>query len=70
MLSGKRVSRALAPFDSGGLLAVPRHVRPHALEVRLGEVVRADPNEPDLTLVNIIAQQQAAKLLATSDEYF
>jgi hypothetical protein len=34
----------------------------------LNEVLAADPVEPDLTLSNIIAQQQARKLL--TDEYF
>jgi hypothetical protein len=36
----------------------------------LREVLAADPREPGLTLVNVIAQRQAAQLLASGDDYF
>jgi hypothetical protein len=36
----------------------------------LVEVLAADVNQPNMTLFNSIAQQQAAELLATADEYF
>lgn len=36
----------------------------------LNEVLAADPTEPGLTLSNTLAQREARKLLATSDEYF
>lgn len=36
----------------------------------LGEVVAADPSAPGLTLLNVIAQEQARGLLASADDYF
>lgn len=36
----------------------------------LEEVVESEPEAPGLTLTNILAQRQAARLLATADEYF
>lgn len=36
----------------------------------LREVLEADPEAPGLTLTNILAQREAARLLATADEYF
>jgi hypothetical protein len=36
----------------------------------LNEVVAADPNEYGLTLSNILAQEDAAKLLEEADDYF
>lgn len=36
----------------------------------LAEVIAADPNAPDMTLLNVLAQQQAKQLLAEADEYF
>lgn len=36
----------------------------------LTEVLSADVNEPDLTLTNTIAQQQAKELLDSADDYF
>ncbi|MEJ2761941.1 MAG: TRAP transporter TatT component family protein [Gammaproteobacteria bacterium] len=36
----------------------------------LHEVLEADPSAPGLTLSNVIAQQQARRLLAESDKYF
>ncbi|MFQ5547255.1 MAG: TRAP transporter TatT component family protein [Woeseia sp.] len=36
----------------------------------LNEVIAADPNVPGLTLSNVIAQRNAADLLASADEYF
>jgi hypothetical protein len=36
----------------------------------LGEVMGADPEVPGLTLTNVLAQRDAAKLLASADEYF
>lgn len=36
----------------------------------LQEVIAADPHAPDLTLSNIMAQQQAKELLQSADDYF
>lgn len=36
----------------------------------LNEVMAADPNVPGYTLSNVLAQRDAADLLATADEYF
>lgn len=36
----------------------------------LTEVMAADPNVPGATLTNVLAQEQAADLLATADDYF
>ena len=36
----------------------------------LNEVLAADPRQPELTLMNTIAQQQARELLQTADDYF
>ncbi len=36
----------------------------------LGEVMAADAREPGLTLLNVLAQQQAEALLASADDYF
>lgn len=36
----------------------------------LGEVLQADPRQPGHTLFNMLAQRQAAELLASADDYF
>jgi hypothetical protein len=36
----------------------------------LNEVLSADPVEPELTLTNVLAQRDAAALLASADDYF
>ncbi len=36
----------------------------------LGEVLAADPMLPGLTLINVVAQERAAELLESADEYF
>jgi hypothetical protein len=36
----------------------------------LNEVLAADPREPGLTLINVVAREQAAQLLDTADAYF
>ena len=36
----------------------------------LGEVLAADPKEPDLTLVNVLAQREAKALLASAEQFF
>lgn len=36
----------------------------------LEEVLAADPQQPGMTLMNVVAQQRAAKLLESADEYF
>jgi hypothetical protein len=36
----------------------------------LNEVMDADPDVPGYTLTNVLAQQDAARLLANADEYF
>ena len=36
----------------------------------LNEVIQADPRQPGYTLFNILAQRQAAELLASADDYF
>jgi hypothetical protein len=36
----------------------------------LNEVIAADPHEPGLTLTNVLAQRDAARLLEDADDYF
>ena len=36
----------------------------------LDEVLSADPHQPGLTLINVVAQQRAAELLESADDYF
>ncbi|HEX7038275.1 MAG TPA: TRAP transporter TatT component family protein [Pseudomonadales bacterium] len=36
----------------------------------LEEVLAADPQQPGMTLMNVVAQQRAAELLESADEYF
>jgi hypothetical protein len=36
----------------------------------LQDIIAADPHAPDLTLSNIMAQQQAKELLQSADDYF
>ena len=36
----------------------------------LKEVLEADPHAPGMTLVNVLAQREAAKLQADADDYF
>lgn len=36
----------------------------------LGEAIAADPHAPGLTLINVLAQQQAKKLLESGTDYF
>ena len=36
----------------------------------LNEVMAADPEVPGLTLSNVLAQRDAAELLASADDYF
>ncbi len=36
----------------------------------LNSVIKAEPEEPGLTLLNVLAQKQAKDLLASADEYF
>lgn len=36
----------------------------------LQEVLAADPDQPGLTLINAVAQQRAAELMESADEYF
>ena len=36
----------------------------------LREVIEADPQEPDLTLMNLLAQEKARSLLDSADDYF
>jgi hypothetical protein len=36
----------------------------------LGEVVAADPRVPGMTLINVVAQERAAELLESADDYF
>jgi hypothetical protein len=36
----------------------------------LNEVMQADVKQPNLTLFNVLAQEQAAALLASADDYF
>ncbi|MCI0506550.1 MAG: TRAP transporter TatT component family protein [Gammaproteobacteria bacterium] len=56
------------------MLYAERYARPlfdRELHDRLlNEVVQQDPVEPDLTLINIIAQKKARQLLESADEFF
>jgi hypothetical protein len=36
----------------------------------LNEVLAADPEQPELTLSNVLAQRQAEALLQSADDYF
>jgi hypothetical protein len=36
----------------------------------LDEVMAADPNVPGYTLTNVLAQRDAADMLASADDYF
>ncbi len=36
----------------------------------LKEVLAADPHVPGITLMNVVAQQRATKLLESADDYF
>ncbi len=82
---GGRPERARAHFEraialSGGrnLTARVMYVRYYArlvfdrelYERELKAVLAADPREPGLTLLNMLARQQATELLAEAEEYF
>ena len=70
--------RAMAISSGKNLMAMVMYAEKYARLVfdkslhdrLLEEVLSADPKVPGLTLVNTLAQQQAKKLLDTSDDYF
>jgi hypothetical protein len=84
-VAGGRPEQARAYFEraltlsegrnlSAKVLYAERYARPQfdrALHDRLlGEVLAADPHAPGLTLMNTLAQQRAARLMANADQYF
>jgi hypothetical protein len=70
--------RAVAVSEGRNLMAKVRYAANYARLVfnrelhdrLLNEVLNADPVVPDLTLANILAQDEARKLLAGADNYF
>ena len=56
-----------APDNTGAYLALYERELHDRL---LNEVLAADPTVPGATLTNVLAQEQAADLLATADDYF
>lgn len=70
--------RAVALSEGRNLMAKVLYARQYARLVfdrplhdrLLQEVVEADPEAPELTLGNRLAQEQARRLLAEADEYF
>jgi hypothetical protein len=70
--------RAIALSEQKNLLIKVIYARKYARllfdrelhDTILNEVVNADPVQPELTLINTVAQQQAKNLLETADDYF
>jgi len=70
--------RAIELSDGGNLMAKVEYARLYARLVfdrplhdrLLNEVLAADPHVPDLTLINVLAQREARRLLAESAEFF
>jgi hypothetical protein len=66
-LSGGRDLGAKVAFADGyGRLMYERELHDRLLQ----EVLAADPEVPGSTLLNVLAQRQAADLLASADDYF
>ncbi len=66
-LSGDRDLSAKVEFANGyARLMYERELHDRLLE----DVLAANPEEPGLTLLNVLAQRQAEALLASADEYF
>ena len=63
---GKHLLTKVLYAESYGRLVFDRELHDRLLE----EVVAADPRLPGLTLINVVAQRQAAELLESADEYF
>ncbi len=70
--------RAIALSEQKNLLIKVIYARKYARllfdrnlhDTLLNEVVNTDPVQPELTLINTVAQQQAKILLKTADDYF
>ncbi len=77
-LGRKHFERALLLSNGNNLTVKVLYARQYArmvfnrdlFEGLLQEVISADPVAPDLTLMNMLAQQQAQELLAKVDDYF
>ncbi len=77
-LAKQHFERAIALSGGRNLMAKVLYAKHYARMVfdrdlhdrLLKEVLAADPVAPDLTLTNMLAQRQAAKLLASSNDYF
>jgi hypothetical protein len=77
-LGRKHFERALLLSNGNNLTVKVFYARQYArmvfnrdlFERLLQEVISADPVAPDLTLMNMLAQQQAQELLAKVDDYF
>jgi hypothetical protein len=63
---GKQLLTKVLYARNYGRLVFDRELHDRLLE----EVVAADPRLPGLTLINVVAQQQAAELLESADDYF
>jgi len=70
--------RAIEMTNGGDLSAKVEYARGYARTLYerelhdrlLGEVLEADPEIPGFTLTNVLAQRDAAELLASADDYF
>jgi hypothetical protein len=77
-LGREHFEKAVLLSDGKNLMAKVVYARQYArlvfnrelYERLLQEVIAADPVAPDLTLMNILAQQQAQQLLAEANDYF
>ena len=77
-LGRQHFERAIALSDGNNLTVKVLYARQYArlvfnrelFERLLQEVISADPVVPDLTLMNILAQQQAEQLLAEANNFF
>ena len=77
-LGRQHFEQAITLSDGNNLTVKVLYARQYArlvfnrelFERLLQEVISADPVAPDLTLMNILAQQQAEQLLAEANDYF
>ena len=63
---GRHLMTKVLYAESYGRLVFDRELHDRLLE----EVLAAEPRQPGLTLINVVAQEQAAELLESADDYF